>query len=82
MQNSSKLQPQAAATELLRRRAARADLLAFTRYTYPSYRADPAHALIAASLDRVVAGECSRLMIFAPPQHGKSELTSVRLPAY
>jgi hypothetical protein len=30
----------------------------------------------------VVAGEIQRLMIFAPPQHGKSELTSVRLPAF
>lgn len=37
---------------------------------------------MAAHLDRVVAGEIRRLMIFAPPQHGKSELTSVRLPAY
>jgi predicted phage terminase large subunit-like protein len=29
-----------------------------------------------------VAGELKRLMIFAPPQHGKSELASVRLPAF
>lgn len=38
--------------------------------------------MIAAHLDRVVAGELRRLIIVAPPQHGKSELTSVRLPAY
>jgi predicted phage terminase large subunit-like protein len=56
--------------------------LHFTSYTFPAYRADPVHALIAATLDRVVAGEIQRLMIFAPPQHGKSELVSVRLPAY
>lgn len=37
---------------------------------------------MAGYLDRVVAGEIRRLMIFAPPQHGKSELASVRLPAY
>lgn len=27
-------------------------------------------------------GEIKRLMIFAPPQHGKSELASVRMPAF
>lgn len=38
--------------------------------------------MVAAYLDRVLAGEIKRLMIFAPPQHGKSELASVRFPAY
>jgi len=71
-----------AAGRLLARRNARAGLLDFTQYTYPQYVADPVYALIAATLDRVVAGELTRLMIFAPPQHGKSELTSVRLPAF
>lgn len=72
----------AAAERLLARRRARASLLAFTQFTYPQYVADPVHELMAATLDRVVAGEVSRLMVFAPPQHGKSELTSVRLPAF
>jgi predicted phage terminase large subunit-like protein len=62
--------------------SARASLLAFTRYTFPAYLADPAHELLAEVLDAVVAGSVARLMIFAPPQHGKSELASVRLPAY
>lgn len=57
-------------------------LEAFTTFTYGGYVVEPAHALIAATLDKVVAGEIRRLMIFAPPQHGKSELASVRLPAY
>jgi predicted phage terminase large subunit-like protein len=70
-----------AAIELLRRRSARATLLDFTRYTFPDYQAEPAHALIAETLDKVVSGSITRLMIFAPPQHGKSELASVRLPA-
>jgi predicted phage terminase large subunit-like protein len=60
---------------------ARRSLLAFTRYTFPQYRADPAHELIAEALDEMVSGRILRLMIFAPPQHGKSELASVRLPA-
>lgn len=74
--------PAEAAQELLSRREARKSLLGFTGYTYPQYRAEVAHALIASTLDAVVAGEIKRLMIFAPPQHGKSELASVRLPAY
>jgi predicted phage terminase large subunit-like protein len=72
----------AAAQVLLRRRAARRQLEGFTTYTFPKYVCEPAHALISAHLDRVVSGELKRLMIFAPPQHGKSELVSVRLPAY
>jgi predicted phage terminase large subunit-like protein len=44
--------------------------------------AEPAHALIAGMLDACVRGEIKRLMVFAPPQHGKSELVSVRLPAF
>jgi predicted phage terminase large subunit-like protein len=44
--------------------------------------AEPAHQIIAAYLDIVLRGDLPRLMIFAPPQHGKSELSSVRLPAY
>lgn len=73
--------PEEAAEELLRRRRARSSLLEFTTYTFGAYIADPVHELIAAELDGVIAGETRRLMIFAPPQHGKSELTSVRLPA-
>jgi predicted phage terminase large subunit-like protein len=61
---------------------ARRRLEHFTTYTYPQYRVEAVHTLIASALDRVVAGETLRLMVFAPPQHGKSELTSVRLPAF
>ena len=64
------------------REAAREHLLDFTTYTFPQYKPDPAHRLIASKLDEVVAGKCKRLMIFAPPQSGKTELVSVRLPAY
>ena len=71
-----------AATELLERRAARSNLLDFTQYTFPLYKADPVHCLIADYLTRAVNGEIDRLMIFSPPQTGKSELVSVRLPAY
>jgi predicted phage terminase large subunit-like protein len=38
--------------------------------------------VLCAVLQRVVDGELSRVMIFAPPRHGKSELVSRYLPAY
>ncbi len=71
-----------AANELLARRHARTTMMGFTRYTYSAYQPEPVHNLIASYLDEVVIGNITRLMIFAPPQHGKSELVSVRLPAY
>lgn len=82
LRRSRPVDSRVAAAELLRRRAARASLLAFTEYTYHQYRPEPVHALIARWLDQVVRGEITRLMVFAPPQHGKSELVSVRLPAF
>lgn len=58
------------------------ELIEFTRWTYPQYVADPAHWLIAEHLEKVLTGQIKRLMIFAPPQHGKSELVSIRFPAF
>lgn len=66
----------------IRAERARRHLLDFTTFTFPQYRPEPVHRVIAAALDEVIAGRCRRLMIFAPPQHGKSELVSVRLPAF
>lgn len=65
-----------------RRELARRELIAFTRWTYPQYKAEAAHVLIASTLERVLRGEINRLMVFAPPQHGKSELVSRRFPPF
>jgi predicted phage terminase large subunit-like protein len=62
--------------------AGRASLLGFTLATYPTYQVNWHHQLIAAHLDRFVAGDIQRLMVFAQPRSGKSELVSRRLPAY
>ncbi len=62
------------------RRAARRSLVPFTTYTFPQYDPEGFHFLVGEYADRVVSGEIDRLMIFAPPQHGKSELISVHLP--
>jgi len=61
---------------------ARRRLLAFTTYTKPDYNTNWHHGKLAEALDRVARGECRRLMIFMPPQHGKSELVSRRFPAF
>ena len=71
-----------AARELRNRRRAREHLFDFTLYTYPTYAANWHHRLICSYLDRFITGEIRRLMIFAPPRSGKSELVSRRLPAY
>ena len=61
---------------------ARRHLLDFTTYTYPGYEVNWHHQLIAAHLDNFVTLRNQRLMIFAQPRSGKSELVSRRLPAY
>ncbi len=64
------------------RRAARTSLIAFTEYTYPSYRTSAHHERIAAELEAVMRGDVDRLMLMVPPRHGKSELASIRFPAW
>lgn len=39
-------------------------------------------AYIRAQLDRVTSGEITRMMLFVPPRHGKSELATIHYPAY
>lgn len=71
-----KLTAKAARIELAKRH-----LIDFTVYTYPDYKVNWHHEVYAEVLDRFSRGEIKRLMIFQPPQHGKSELCSRRLPA-
>lgn len=71
-----------AAAELLRRRQARSSLLGFTIYTKPDYEVSWHHRRLCEFLDRFAAGKITRGIINMPPQHGKSELASRRLPAY
>ena len=76
------LSPPEAAKALLRRRAARTNLLPFIEYTKPDYARAPHHERICAALEAVERGECDRLAIFCPPRHGKSEIASRRFPAW
>lgn len=74
--------PEEAARELLRMEEAKHSLISFTEYTLHNYVADPFHHMVAEHLEAVERGEIKRLMIFAPPQHGKSELSTRRFPAW
>ena len=78
-----------------RRRAdwASRGLLDYVQLMMSTYEVAPHHAAIAAALERVEAhvrglpheciGEkCVRLMIFAPPQCGKTQLVSKFFPAW
>lgn len=80
------ISPEQAAEELLKRRQARKNLLAFTSYTFPEFEASDHHKILADALERVEQkvrdGEGARLMVFMPPRHTKSELGSRRFPAW
>lgn len=69
-------------SESLSRSLAQATLIDFITYTYPKYNPEPFHVKVSEILEHVVSGGIKRLMIFAPPQHGKSEIVSVRLPPF
>jgi predicted phage terminase large subunit-like protein len=57
-------------------------LLYFIKYTKPDYNDSWHHRAICKELDAMITGETTRLMLFAPPRHGKSEIASRRFPAY
>lgn len=67
--------------EILRAEQARRRLLPFTQYTERGYDANWHHVRLAAELDAVLDGRTKRLIVNMPPQHGKSELVSRKLPA-
>jgi hypothetical protein len=58
------------------------NLVAFMQYTNPSYVPVWFHKQISEKCEDLLAGKIKKLMIFVPPQHGKSEIVSRSLPAY
>jgi predicted phage terminase large subunit-like protein len=65
-----------------RRVMARTSFMRFVTYTYEGYEMVWFHKCVCAYLDALYRGDIKKLMIFMPPQHGKSELSSRRFPAY
>jgi len=54
----------------------------FVQYTFPAYQDTRVHRSIAEILDCFAKGIIPKLIISMGPQHGKSELSTRRLPAY
>lgn len=63
--------------ELARRR-----LISYIQATKPDYIANWHHILIAEYLEAVLRGEIKKLIITAPPRHGKSEAITIRFPVW
>jgi predicted phage terminase large subunit-like protein len=61
---------------------ARHRLLPYCISQWDGYEPAHHHRLIASKLEAVERGEIKRLMIFMPPRHGKSQLTSEFFPAW
>lgn len=68
--------------EMALRDAARERLIPFCQYLWPDFQTRPYRELIAAALELLEARLITRLMIFAPPQWGKSEIISRNYPAW
>lgn len=67
--------------ELLRR-ASRERLLSFTFSTMPTFKPANFHRQYYDILTQFARGDIKKLMVFMPPQHGKSEGSTRRLPAF
>ena len=63
-------------------RESRSDLLRFTQATMPTFRPASFHRWYYGILSRFAHKEIKKLMVFMPPQHGKSEGSTRRLPAF
>lgn len=75
-----------AARELLARRKARKELAAYIDYTTPDYIHSAFSRAVCSALDKFIldmqAGIRPILILQAPPQHGKSEIVSRKLPPF
>lgn len=72
--------------ELAARVLARRNLLQYTKKFHPQYDAGWVHEDICRRLEKfskdVTEKKSPRLMLLVPPRHGKSELASIRFPAW
>ena len=66
----------------LRAELASRSFLDFVKFTKPDYQVNWHHQVLAEHLQAFADYEILKLMVFMPPQHGKSELTSRRLTPY
>lgn len=62
--------------------ASRNRLLNFARYIQHDFCVEPFHRVYYDILDKFAHGEIKKLIVQQPPQHGKSEGSSRKLPAF
>lgn len=74
--------PEEAKIELAKRELARRRLGRFSRYHRPDYDENWHHRKLTDALERVERGELQFLMVFMPPQNGKSTIVSEDFPAW
>jgi len=83
----SRTEPSISGSVILRRarklnlERARRGLLPFTEHTFLEFEQAAYHAVVCEFLTKFSKGLIPRGMLFMPPRHTKSELTSRRLPA-
>ena len=82
MSNLTSYSPEVLLREAIRRNKARSNFIDFVQFTMPTYQTNWHHVLLADYLQRFAEGKIKKLAVFMPPQHGKSELVSRRLPSY
>jgi len=68
--------------KILESELARRNFKDFILYTKPEYHFNWHHEAITNKLEQFALGNIKKLMLFVPPQHGKSELSTRRLPAF
>lgn len=81
MQPSVRLQP-SISPKKARIELSRRHFRDFIAYTKPDYTFNWHHSMLCEKLERFARGEFKKLMVFMPPQHGKSQLTTRHLPAF
>lgn len=55
---------------------------AYLSYIDPTYQMEWFHKVIATHCEKLLRGEIKRLMVFVPPQHGKSKIVSQAFPEW
>jgi hypothetical protein len=68
--------------EHLKAELARRKFRDFVAYTKPDYDFNWHHEALCQKLEDFAQGKIKKLMVFMPPQHGKTELTTRRFPPY
>jgi len=58
------------------------EFLPYILHTMPHFEVNWHHILIEKYAKKIINKEIKRLMIFMPPRHGKTEMVSVKLPAF